>query len=541
MRARLAVWLALILALVALGQADAVRLNTGTGRALIAPQSSSGQFSVNFSGAEFAPWNGQTFPTLANWNDLQAKRVKFVRLPIAWESAAPVLSGPLDPTYLANIQTALSRAAARGIRVIVDLHNFGQYCDQAHWVSSGCGYAGNAAVLAAGVSVLGDATLTQAAFADFWSRLATALAGNPGLLGYGLMNEPSSNIIRTNLFFAPNGFADDIGSQPWFGSSSPVLTQQAPGTNPDNATYSPAWSITSGTGFAAINQSLSTHNVSHAISMWVKSNSGTVSLSFIQDFTGIGAAFNATTSWTRQSRIFTPTAASHNLGLSFNVGAGTTISIADAQLEENTAATAYKPNAFLPYAQAAVTAIRLIDAVTPIYVNGYWSPSAYAWPWTNWDLLQLTGGNIVFEAHQYFDGTVAQGGGGSAYAQTFSFYGIDTTAGVQEVAPFVSWLSTTSQKGFVGEFNVPNSVADANPQWLILQDNFTRYLKQNGVPGTIWFYNSGLVQPSNILGIAPQNGIDDPRLLNMLRFNYLLERDLGAANDDRPAFLAAAA
>ena len=52
---------------------------------------------------------------------------------------------------------------------------------------------------------MGDGTLTQADFTNLWTQLATALVGTPGLVGYGLMNEPSALIPSVNLLTAPNG------------------------------------------------------------------------------------------------------------------------------------------------------------------------------------------------------------------------------------------------------------------------------------------------------------------------------------------------
>jgi hypothetical protein len=89
-----------------------------------------GLLGVNISGPEFAPWNGQKFPTSADFAYLASKGVTFVRMPIAWGSLQPTLAAALDTTYLGKIQTAIAAAHANGISVIVDLHNSGSYCNQ---------------------------------------------------------------------------------------------------------------------------------------------------------------------------------------------------------------------------------------------------------------------------------------------------------------------------------------------------------------------------------------------------------------------------
>ena len=114
------------------------------------------------------------------------------------------LVGALATTYLNSIKAAIDAGAANGIGVMVDLHNFGAYANAAQWNST-VTYAGNVGVAATGVSFLGDATLTQAAFVDVWTKLSTALVGRAGLAGYGLMNEPIGT-VGTNLFAAPNYF-----------------------------------------------------------------------------------------------------------------------------------------------------------------------------------------------------------------------------------------------------------------------------------------------------------------------------------------------
>jgi hypothetical protein len=476
-------------------------------------------FSINLSGPEFSPWDSQTFPTTTNLNDLQAKGATFFRLPIAWESIQPTLGAALDPTYLASITSTLSAAASRGMKVIVDLHNFGAYCDQAHWVSSGCGYAGNAGSAGTGVSFLGSAGLTQADFVDVWTRLAAALAGNPGLAGYDLMNEPSINIAGTNLLFAPNGFADNIGTQPWIVTNGAVLTQEAPGTN-SVAGYGPAWTMSSGSGFGGIFQSVTLAAVPYSLSFSARQKTGSTTVS-----ASIGGTTSGSKTLTGSWQTFclanvTPSAGSTSISFGLDTATlGVTVEIDNFQIEQAATCSTYRPNPLIPYYQAAINGVRLSDTTTPIYVMGVANGNAYQWPWVNWELAALTGGPLVFEAHQYFDGPVSQGGGGGVYSGTFSSYGIDVSAGVQEAAPFVNWTIAVGAKGYFGEFAVTNlccvvSPADNNAAWLTLQNNFLAYLWQNRIAATMWYY--GNVQPSNSLNVAPVGGVDDQRLVQML-------------------------
>ena len=129
--------------------------------------------------------------------------------------------------------------------------------------------------------------------------------------------------------------------------------------------------------------------------------------------------------------------------------------------------------------------------------------------------MQLTGGNLVFEAHQYFDGPESLGGGGT-YGGTFASYTIDTQTGVQSLIPFTNWLTATGAAGYIGEFGIPNSTADNNAQWFPTQLNFLNAAKTAGLKGTQWFYGNNGIQPGNNLNFMPVAGADDPRLTQML-------------------------
>ena len=109
-------------------------------------------------------------PTDAEFDFLRSKDLTLVRLPFKWERLQPIRSAPLDTAYLSYIQTAVRRAAARGIKIILDCHNFGGY----------------------GAHKIGGGLVTNADFADLWLRLAAVFAGNSGIAAYDLMNEPSN-------------------------------------------------------------------------------------------------------------------------------------------------------------------------------------------------------------------------------------------------------------------------------------------------------------------------------------------------------------
>lgn len=144
---------------------------------------------IGVAGPGTANWTSFNWPSSSDWSYFSAKGIRSIRLGISWENAQPTLAAPIDPSYLSFLKSALASAAAIGATVIVDLHNYAHYVSQALWLTGNYG-SGNGGTSASGVYAIGDGNLPISDFVDFWTRMATALVGSPGLGGYGLMNEP---------------------------------------------------------------------------------------------------------------------------------------------------------------------------------------------------------------------------------------------------------------------------------------------------------------------------------------------------------------
>ena len=91
-----------------------------------------------------------------------------IRLPIVWELIQPTLYGEFDARYLGHVIEFLNSANVQGMKVVVDLHNYGRYREK----------------------LVGSPDVPAAAFTDLWRRLAGALSKHPAIYAFGLMNEP---------------------------------------------------------------------------------------------------------------------------------------------------------------------------------------------------------------------------------------------------------------------------------------------------------------------------------------------------------------
>jgi endoglucanase len=130
---------------------------------------------VNISGAEFgsgtlpgALGKNYVFPSHAELAYDASKHLNIIRLPFLWERLQPVMGGALNPAYLSQIDDVVTYGASQGLRIILDVQNFGKYY-------------GN---------LIGSSSVPAAQFASFWGKVAAHYAGNPNVV-FGIMNEPN--------------------------------------------------------------------------------------------------------------------------------------------------------------------------------------------------------------------------------------------------------------------------------------------------------------------------------------------------------------
>lgn len=129
-------------------------------------------FGINFASGTFSQ-DGALFSTVpAEWDYYQSKGLTLIRVPFNWQQVQKALNGALDTSIMNKLDTILSLANARGMKVIFDMHNYGVYKDDTQVIGTVVPYS---------------------AYQDVWSKLSAHFATNPNraaLFGFDIMNEP---------------------------------------------------------------------------------------------------------------------------------------------------------------------------------------------------------------------------------------------------------------------------------------------------------------------------------------------------------------
>jgi endoglucanase len=130
-------------------------------------------------------------------------------------------------------------------------------------------------------------------------------------------------------------------------------------------------------------------------------------------------------------------------------------------------------------AQYAVDGIRLHDTRHAILIPGDVYSSARLWTTYSANLIDIVdpAGNLIFEAHSYFDNDSS-----GTYDASYDVEGATPTTGVTRLSNFVNWCNANGVRGFVGEYGVP----DNDSRWNTLLDNALDYMRNNNVSGTYW-------------------------------------------------------
>jgi hypothetical protein len=166
-------------------QAAVLERHPSTGRYLRGVALAAGSFAAADTNSAFSGGNpgryGQDYgyETPSTYSDLATRGVRLVRIAVTWERLQPVPFGSLSHGELARVRSALHQASRAHLAVILDLHGYGDFAVAG-------GPHGQIRHL-----VLGSPELPTAALADFWKRMAPAVADVPAVVAFGILNEPT--------------------------------------------------------------------------------------------------------------------------------------------------------------------------------------------------------------------------------------------------------------------------------------------------------------------------------------------------------------
>lgn len=158
---------------------------------------------VNLAGAEFGSAGPSaalpgtfgiqyTYPNQSEVDYFRSRGMNIIRLPFRWERLQHATNSTLDAAELDRLNTFVSATTAKGVYVILDPHNFQRYYPD---------LSGFDTMQSGSVGLVGS-SVPDAAFADFWSRVAALYKGNDHVM-FNLMNEPN-NLPITQLVASEN-------------------------------------------------------------------------------------------------------------------------------------------------------------------------------------------------------------------------------------------------------------------------------------------------------------------------------------------------
>ena len=136
---------------------------------------------VNLAGAEFGEGSlpgiyGQhyIYPNQSEVDYFKSRGMNIVRVCFRWERLQQSLNTSLDATELSRLHGFVAPTTAKGVRVVLDPHNYARYY-------------GN---------TVGSGSVPISAFSNFWWRVADIYRTNDHVL-FGLMNEPHDMATET--------------------------------------------------------------------------------------------------------------------------------------------------------------------------------------------------------------------------------------------------------------------------------------------------------------------------------------------------------
>lgn len=153
------------------------------GQAFAAPPPT--MIGANIAGGDFGGItatmpSGYWYPRADDIDQAKAAGIELIRVPFKWERVQKDSNGVLDAALWSADMTALDSSIAameaRGMRIILDMHNYGVRYLTINGVQA--------------KHKIGSAALPASEFARAWKLIADRYKNRPSIWGYDLMNEP---------------------------------------------------------------------------------------------------------------------------------------------------------------------------------------------------------------------------------------------------------------------------------------------------------------------------------------------------------------
>jgi endoglucanase len=148
---------------------------------------------VNIAGGDFAPQSlpgrygtDYIYPDHKTIDYFAAKGMNIIRVPALWERLQHQLGGDLDSAEMRRLDDVVDYAASKGMRVILDVHNYAAYRG----------------------AMIGTESVPANALGGLWGRIAQRYKDNDAVI-FGLMNEPN-NLPTETWLQAANGAIAEI-------------------------------------------------------------------------------------------------------------------------------------------------------------------------------------------------------------------------------------------------------------------------------------------------------------------------------------------
>jgi aryl-phospho-beta-D-glucosidase BglC (GH1 family) len=418
---------------------------------------------------------GFNVPTATDLSKLHSYGVRLVRLPLMWERLQNVRGGALDATgYLTSVQSFCTTAwNTYGIKVILDVHNYGRYRDGAYNNGSSSGATGSTA---------------------------------------------SQNAADNSVTYA-------------IGGGGATFTGSIAGTTlsiPGGVTNGP---LTAGMYLTGAGITANTQIVSGSGTTWTVNNSQTVASEAMAANAVTQADF--TDFWTKMATAFVG-----------NVGVAGYELINEPHNMPGDVLTFpadFTNGTWAPAAQAAITAIRTVDTVTPIYVDGnqfagpgWFNPPSSAY---NFPKMADASNHVIYVIHDYIDGSGGSTMAAASCSTCYNAAGLNSDSNAQKTrllaTSFPTWLTNnglTYANAILGEFGDPwQDTRYTNTQLA----NWLPYAKSIGLVSIFFTYSSrtsnGSMYDADALNVAPipgnpwaangfANTADSPEILLMKEY-----------------------